>query len=77
MFARLAVATGWTLGEIRDLSFPDFLTINHYFEEVPPLHVLAAAYLGVLKEPKKLTTDDDLRQLAGLPGVKSKKASEP
>lgn len=69
LYAHIAACTGWTwdyIAEHVDLSRLDAL--NRYWTQWPPLHVMAAAYLGLKPStPDKQDSIDELLQLFPLP----------
>lgn len=57
LYAHLAMSTGWTLDYIREsLDIPTLDSFNRYWEQFPPLHIIAAHYTGAAK-PKQQPGD--------------------
>jgi hypothetical protein len=46
LYGHIATATGWTFGEIDQLTLMEVNELFDYWQEYPPTHVLVSAYLG-------------------------------
>lgn len=69
MFAHIAMSTGWSLRQVRDLSLFDLRDLQAYWADHPPVHVMVAAYLGIKPVTKDKATPAKLRELAGAFGL--------
>ena len=65
----LATVCGYSFAEIDELTHDDFSVLDAYWQQHPPLHLMAAAYLGVKPSKKQKADPSDLiRNLSGQAG---------
>ena len=70
IYGHVVACTGWTLGEIDRMTLPRWQEIERYYRQHPPLHILAAGYLGYEAEESDPVWDEmvaSLDDLARLP----------
>jgi hypothetical protein len=60
IYAHISACTGWTPRQIDDdTTIDQIVALNKYYEAHPPIHILAAAYMGYKhKEPDSQSVDD-------------------
>ena len=61
----LATICGYSFTQIDALTMEDFELLCDYWRDHPPLHFLAAAYLGVRKAQSRPAPSSDLVRLLG------------
>ena len=53
IYAHLVACTGWTWDYIAEnVDLPRLESLNRYWDQFPPLHVMVASYLGLKPKPK-------------------------
>lgn len=64
LYAHLAMSTGWTLEYIREsMDIPTLKSFTRYWEQFPPLHIIAAHYTGAAKPRAKQASEGELSEL--------------
>jgi len=68
----VAASTGWTLPEVGALTIPELEDMERYWRRYPPLHVLAAGWLGFESTADDEAWDDAVLTPADLAELKAR-----
>ncbi|EOF9914138.1 hypothetical protein ACGLR3_002096, partial [Neisseria gonorrhoeae] len=69
VIAHVCASTGWTWDYVADnLDLPRIKHLNEYWREHPPVHILAASYMGVKPSSGSVQSEADEAEAVGMLG---------